>query len=481
MAKASDSAPDEPNKELMEQWAMIEPHGWRWTPLHKAAFYNHKESHWQHIENLLKQGANVNEPDDYGRTPFHKLVRFASPRLIQLLLDYRADVHVRDNNGETPLFDVFRSADMNIIQLLLDHGANIFVRSNDGSTLLHEMFKVNRYASHLEVMEFLLDSGASVNARDYRGRVPVHHLRDTDERTLKFILTHGFEIDVQDNDGKTPLINAIRSRNLELVKFLVEHGSNVNNKNVHGEVWCKTPLHWAYRCESVKILRFLLKNGADANEADFDDYTLPTRLLKSFSESSNTMNVVAGFAMLPVLLDYTDFGVRNLKFTHFFANYNLDSPHLPREMVVKHLAKLLALDLPVHPIFYRAIVPSYVLYDVYLETCEYELEIAKIVTVPNCSVTYFELLIDGKDTVKDCTEYENLISNFDSRQCLRKFLIYGRDMVKNLHKGIKRRELFEKSIAILSGFSSAFDPTESIVTDVLNLLTPQDYKILVSK
>ena len=56
-----------------------------------------------------------------------------------------------------------------------------------------------------------------------------------------YLLAHGAHAEVQDGDGYTPLINAIRSGFVEVATYLVEHKADVNLADRSG--W--TPLMWA--------------------------------------------------------------------------------------------------------------------------------------------------------------------------------------------------------------------------------------------
>jgi len=60
------------------------------------------------------------------------------------------------------------------------------------------------------------------------------------------------------NEGTTALAAAIIGGFLDIVKFLVEHGADVNLANLRGE----TPLHLASLGDNDKIISFLLREGS---------------------------------------------------------------------------------------------------------------------------------------------------------------------------------------------------------------------------
>jgi len=60
---------------------------------------------------------------------------------------------------------------------------------------------------------------------------------------------------------KNPLYAALRMRDIEIVKFLIAAGADVNAKSDNGE----TPLHTAAWEGNIAIVQFLVSKGADAN------------------------------------------------------------------------------------------------------------------------------------------------------------------------------------------------------------------------
>ncbi len=59
-------------------------------------------------------------------------------------------------------------------------------------------------------------------------------------------------------EGSTPLIYAVRANKVNIAKFLIEHGANVNAKNVRGQ----TPLSLAERAGNTEMIQLLKAHGA---------------------------------------------------------------------------------------------------------------------------------------------------------------------------------------------------------------------------
>jgi len=67
----------------------------------------------------------------------------------------------------------------------------------------------------------------------------------------------------------TVLHNAILHNNMELIRFLVANGADVNISPNR----CSTPLHWAISSRSLQLVTYLLDNGAAPNGVSYWETT----------------------------------------------------------------------------------------------------------------------------------------------------------------------------------------------------------------
>ena len=68
------------------------------------------------LDELLSQGADVNNPSDYdGKSCLHIASAEGNVEMVRHLLDNGAFVHVKDKRGRVPLFDAIRYLFMNFI------------------------------------------------------------------------------------------------------------------------------------------------------------------------------------------------------------------------------------------------------------------------------------------------------------------------------------------------------------------------------
>jgi ankyrin repeat protein len=169
-------------------------------------------------------------------------------------------------NSTTPLIFAATFGNSEAIQILLANGANVNLGNSDGTTPLHAAMHIDNF-EHVRRVEILLGQGANPNARDADSCTPLmllaEHIleltrlrelaRGNEEenttqgfsqgisccfRVLKLLIAHGANIHAYDGIGNPVLIRVIpwyaRYLNLELIKKLIELGTDVNFPNNDG-------------------------------------------------------------------------------------------------------------------------------------------------------------------------------------------------------------------------------------------------------
>jgi ankyrin repeat protein len=93
---------------------------------------------------------------------------------------------------------------------------------------------------------------------------PLHEavFRGDMNATRTIVQGHRCEIDAPSKAGVTPLIVAVKTRNLPMVRYLLEHGADVDQGDGRGI----TPLLYAISQHRIKIARLLLRYDADVNQ-----------------------------------------------------------------------------------------------------------------------------------------------------------------------------------------------------------------------
>eukprot|EP00833_Pecoramyces_ruminatium_P017644 jgi/Orpsp1_1/1191676/evm.model.d7180000087723.1 len=87
--------------------------------------------------------------------------------------------------------------------------------------------------------------------------------KDINMNLVKYLVKHGLNINEEGSDWETPLFDACKNGNENIVKYLVEHGADINKENTNGE----TPLFNACLSGNETLVKYLIEeHGADINK-----------------------------------------------------------------------------------------------------------------------------------------------------------------------------------------------------------------------
>lgn len=456
-----------------------------YTPLQQAVLLKNEDI----AKLLLKYKADPNITSKYRDTALHYAVKNCHHSLIETLIDYGADVNMQGWNGFTALHTAVERNDETVIEYLLFCGAEVdSARDNYSRTPLHWAADNSVSDDKLRVIQMLLINGADVNKKNVYDETPLHCLvRKPNVQTVKLFLDYGVDYNFKDYRGVTPLIEAIYADNDEVVQLLLDHGgptplveaiktndveavellincgANVNASTEDGS----TSLHLA--CEKCrgKIIKCLLKDGARVDALDFQRRTPLMRALSSwnkvdFFKISSRSEI--HMKTLIFLLKYSDV---NAVDTYDQNILSISSNKQMCEIILEHLAKLLQLNGSLISSLLKTIM-NRVDHADYFKKCIKELIVAKNTRVCNSKITAFNLLVENKRKLKNLAGNEDLIEDIQVNHYENKFPIYGALMIKNVIKGIKRRQLFDTSVELLSNYLPVFDSTHLILEDILD-------------
>jgi uncharacterized protein len=97
---------------------------------------------------------------------------------------------------------------------------------------------------------------------------PPHHVLDAvrsrDMQRLRTVLVDGEDVDAPEEDGLTPLMEAVLTEQPEAMAVLLDHGADVNRQDAEG--W--TALHYAARDYVLDAAKLLLERGARVDPQD---------------------------------------------------------------------------------------------------------------------------------------------------------------------------------------------------------------------
>lgn len=271
-----------------------------WTLI--APLSHHKQrSYWNTRTDDIRMRLEHGDDPEAGReAPLTMAARIGHLEIVKVLLAYGADVHGRCTY-RTPLLFAVNHPD--IKTYLLKHGAQetfftavaegdvgkIRTSVDEDPSLVHLQdegdmtplfFATGRH--DLASMTLLLKAGADPNtvAAGSYGISPVHQVccghQYGAQAAIELLVKYGVHLNAQDKGGVTALHMAVRDRNVQAVRALLEHGAD---PDIEDRGRKSTPLRRAVANtgrpgtggktdQAIEITRLLLTFGADPNHVN---------------------------------------------------------------------------------------------------------------------------------------------------------------------------------------------------------------------
>jgi ankyrin repeat protein len=246
-----------------------------------AAYKNNLEM----MEYLVDRGANTTLVDDHGNT----ILLFAAStgqlntKLYNLCMDYGANPRIEQNhNGANALLLVAPFVkDLSLIDYFTSKGINIRSTDNNGNGIFNYAAKTG----NIKLMDHLVKQGVPHKAlANDGGNAMIFASRGTRNITnsievYKYLEKLGITPNVVTKTGTTPLHSiAYRGKDLGLIDYFLSKGVNVNQADDKG----RTALTNALTRNSLDVVKFLLKKGADVQIKDKQGNNLVYHLIKSY-------------------------------------------------------------------------------------------------------------------------------------------------------------------------------------------------------
>lgn len=259
------------------------------TPFFHACYYGHPDIA-DLLMNKLHVNGNISEISEDYRSPFQISVIRQKNEIVTFLLkndDPNFDMNPKDNDGITPFLESCRIGNFDIFIELFNNGQqskssnkiNVLDASNSLSTPLH-------YAAvshNLDILEFLID-------------------------------TNLYNVDAQDDEGWTPLMNGCDYDIVQLVKLLIEKGHANPNlvENYGSTAFMKYASIDCIDC--VKYLIDLPNIKESLNFQDSDGDTAIHRLRNCATGKDNQ----ATLFLIQEKSNFFNLNIQNLKGISFF-------------------------------------------------------------------------------------------------------------------------------------------------------------------
>ena len=216
-----------------------------------AIFYNNtmnKQNRMNHaseigdiklIENLLKQGENVDETDINGKTPLMYASYNGHLETVQFLLDHKSQINMKTGWGYTALNDALLAGHSEIAEALLKQGANPNQIDYLGNNSLQFLFNLDHFD---ESIANLLIQKVDLKHKNYQNRnaLMVYLTRqeretlsinkispdyDTYPNLLRKLIKNQTNLDDTDNNGLSAVDMAYQNGNFNFISLLMKNGA----------------------------------------------------------------------------------------------------------------------------------------------------------------------------------------------------------------------------------------------------------------
>jgi ankyrin repeat protein len=292
LVQAAKDGDDTRALELLKGGAQVnEPEADGTTALHWAVYHNDAAL----VDALLKAGARAAAQNDYGSTALSEAAVVGNPALIDKLLRAGASPDSPNADGQTALMLIARTSNIEAAKLLLRAGANVnAVEQWHGQTALMWAAAESQSA----MVKVLVQHGAGVDVRSRNNNwqrlvtsepraqqrasggltALLYAARQGCLECARALLDAHAQIDLPDPEGITPLLIAVENFHFDLAQLLVSRDANVNK----WDWWGRTPLYAAVdvntvphggrpdmpsldQSTSLEIIDLLLSHGANPN------------------------------------------------------------------------------------------------------------------------------------------------------------------------------------------------------------------------
>jgi len=183
------------------------------------------------IKLLINTGLDLNDENNY--SPLYYAIIRKSLSIVKFLVENGANVNHTYQYSESLLITAIKYADLNIIEYLIDQKATInFLNNQDFNEFNNILYKDSIKIKKLFNNKNINNNNSIRKIFYYFIQMMISY---NDMSLLKFLVRNNIDVNIKNEDGNTPLIEAIKCGSLEIVNYLIENGANCNEINNQGK------------------------------------------------------------------------------------------------------------------------------------------------------------------------------------------------------------------------------------------------------
>ncbi|MFT5751672.1 MAG: ankyrin repeat protein [Flavobacteriales bacterium] len=192
----------------------------------------------------------------------------------------------KDPKGTNIFNYAAKKGSIEFLKMLIDKGVDPRLTNKEGgNAILYASQGTRNSQNSLETYTFLENLGIAVNVVGDEGRNPLHTIAYRSENLdiFSYFITKGVDVNLQDDGGDSPFMNAAKSNDIKVVQFLSNYVKDFDVKDENG----RSALAMAVHRNAVAVVDFLLKKGANIKTRDMEGNSLAYYLLDTFKSRDN--------------------------------------------------------------------------------------------------------------------------------------------------------------------------------------------------
>ncbi|KAF5306570.1 hypothetical protein FQR65_LT07297 [Abscondita terminalis] len=216
---------------------------------------------------LIGESADVNLMNDLDMSSFFYACKFAKADIVEKMLPMVEDVNLQINQiGTTALYAALENESFDVAHLVIDAGADVNLTNDVGMTAFIYACKIG----NIELVKKMRPLVANIDLQNNHGETALHvSVANNHLDVARFLVDEGADVNATDENVVTPYYLACKLGAVDFVEKLLPLVEDVNLQNILGG----TALHVCLENEDIEIARFLIEKGADLNLSDDSNMT----------------------------------------------------------------------------------------------------------------------------------------------------------------------------------------------------------------